>query len=111
MTLANDVWTIRYFDAVGFGLSHEPPPQCKITAASYLVRHASIYANDDEYEEYIQPLLFEIEKHRGGFTGSLEFLNKWTSPILEDSLEEITPAGKRDAKAVGEHLAIVRRAT
>ena len=104
MTLANDVWTIRYFDAVGFGLSHEPPPQCKITAASYLVRHASIYANDDEYEEYIQPLLFEIEKHRGGFTGSLEFLNKWTSPILEDSLEEIIPAGKRDAKAVGEHL-------
>jgi hypothetical protein len=94
----------RYFDAVGFGLNHEAPPHCKITAASYLVRHASIYANDDEYEEYIKPLLFKIEKHRGGFTGSLAFLNKWTSPILEDRLEDITPAGKNDARKVGEHL-------
>lgn len=68
------------------------------------MRHASIYANDDEYEEYIKPLLFEIEKHRGEFKGSLEFLNKWTSPILEDSLEDITPAGKSDAKKVGGHL-------
>lgn len=68
------------------------------------MRHASIYANDDEYEEYIKPLLFEIEKHRGGFSGSLEFLNKWTSPILEDALEDVTPAGKRDAAKVGAHL-------
>lgn len=68
------------------------------------MRHASIYANDDEYEEYIKPLLFEIEKYRGGFSGSLEFLNKWTSPILEDKLEDVTPAGKRDAAKVGDHL-------
>lgn len=89
---------------MGFGLNHEAPPQCKITAASYLVRHASIYANDDEYEEYIKPLLFKIEKHRGGFTGDLAFLNQWHSPILEDKLEDITPAGKDDARGVGEHL-------
>lgn len=68
------------------------------------MRHASIYANDDEYEEYIKPLIFEIEKHRGGFSGDLEFLNKWTSPILEDALEDVTPAGKRDAAKVGAHL-------
>ena len=93
-----------YFDAVGFGLLHSAPEGCKVTAASYLVRHAAIYANDDEYEEYIKPLLWKIEQHRGSFTGSMEFLNDWHSPILEDHLEDVTPSGKVDANNVGKHL-------
>ncbi|KAM0245895.1 hypothetical protein ACHAP5_005045 [Fusarium lateritium] len=93
-----------YFDAVGFGLSHAAPEGCTVTAASYLIRHAAIYANDAEYEDYIKPFLFKLEKHRGGFSGPLEFLNKWHSPIEEEHLEDITPSGKKDAKKVGHHL-------
>ncbi|KAH7129581.1 histidine phosphatase superfamily [Dactylonectria estremocensis] len=94
-----------YFDAVGFGLAHAAPEGCTVTAASYLIRHAAIYANDAEYEEYIQPFLFKLEKHRGTFSGPLEFLNKWYSPIEEDRLEDVTPSGKDDAEQVGHHLA------
>lgn len=96
--------TSPYFDAVGFGLKHKPPPGCNVTAASYIVRHGAIYANDDEYEEYIKPFLFKLEKHRQGWTGPLSFLEKWQSPILEDKLEELTPSGAADAEKVGRHL-------
>lgn len=93
-----------YFDAVGFGLDHAAPFECEVTAASYLIRHAAIYANDAEYEDFIQPFLFKLEKHRGGFVGPLAFLNEWHSPIDEDRLEHITPSGKKDAEKVGRHL-------
>lgn len=93
-----------YFDAVGFGLSHAAPEGCTVTSASYLIRHAAIYANDAEYEDYIQPFLYKLEKHRGDFSGPLEFLNKWYSPIEENHLEDVTPSGKKDAKKVGNHL-------
>jgi hypothetical protein len=93
-----------YFDAIGFGLEHGAPKGCKVTSASYLVRHAAIYANDDEYEQYIKPVLFKLEKHRGSFIGEMAFLNDWHSPIDEEKLEDITPSGKEDAKKVGEHL-------
>lgn len=93
-----------YFDAVGFGLEHTAPEGCTVNAASYLIRHAAIYANDAEYEDYIKPFLYKLEKHRGGFSGPLEFLNKWYSPIDEEHLEDVTPSGKRDAKEVGKHL-------
>ncbi|KPM37970.1 hypothetical protein AK830_g8586 [Neonectria ditissima] len=93
-----------YFDAVGFGLAHAAPEGCTVTAASYLIRHAAIYANDAEYEDYIQPFLFKLEQHRGAFSGPLEFLNHWYSPIDEDHLEDVTPSGKKDAEQVGHHL-------
>ncbi|KAH3911794.1 hypothetical protein HBI56_139160 [Parastagonospora nodorum] len=96
--------TSPYFDAVGFGLKHKPPAGCNVTAASYIIRHGAIYANDDEYEEYIKPFLFKLEKHRQGWSGPLSFLTKWQSPILEDRLEELTPSGARDAEKVGKHL-------
>jgi hypothetical protein len=35
-----------YFDAVGFGLEHKAPAGCNVTAASYIIRHGAIYAND-----------------------------------------------------------------
>merc|ERR1711988_1095539 len=93
-----------YFDAVGFGLSHAAPEGCTVTAASYLIRHAAIYANDAEYEDYIQPFLAKLDKHRGNFSGPLEILNDWTSPIEEDHLEDVTPSGKVDATRIGHHL-------
>jgi broad specificity phosphatase PhoE len=96
--------TSPYFDAVGFGLEHKAPTGCNVTAASYIVRHGAIYANDKEYEEYIKPFLFKLEQHRQGWSGPLCFLEKWQSPILEDKLEELTPSGAEDAKKVGKHL-------
>ncbi|KAJ9629133.1 hypothetical protein H2204_008922 [Knufia peltigerae] len=93
-----------YFDAVGFGLEHTAPVGCKVTAASYLIRHAAIYSNDDEYEEYIKPFLYKLEQHRSGWSGPLEFMSTWVSPILEDRLEQVTPSGKEDARKVGAHL-------
>jgi hypothetical protein len=93
-----------YFDAVGFGLEHKAPEGCNVTAASYLVRHGAIYANDKEYEEFIKPFLFKLEKHRKGWTGPLSFMEKWQSPIEEDKLESLTPSGAVDAAKVGQHL-------
>jgi broad specificity phosphatase PhoE len=94
-----------YFDAVGFGLEHSPPPGCNVTAASYIVRHGAIYANDDEYEEFIKPFLWKLEKHRDGpWSGPLAFMAKWQSPVLEDKLEDLTPSGAVDATNVGKHL-------
>jgi len=96
--------TSPYFDAIGFGLEHSAPPGCNVTAASYIVRHGAIYANDDEYEEYIKPFLFKLEQHRQGWSGPLAFMEKWQSPILEEKLEELTPSGASDAEKVGKHL-------
>ncbi|CCG83617.1 putative Histidine acid phosphatase [Taphrina deformans PYCC 5710] len=96
-----------YFDAIGSGLSHEAPVDCKVTAASYLIRHAAIYANDDDYEKYIEPFLKKLDQAGGkGFHGSFSFLKKWKTPIDDPKkqLEEITPQGIKDAKKVGKHL-------
>lgn len=98
-----------YFDAVGSGLSHEAPIDCEVTAASYLIRHAAIYANDADYEKYIEPFLKKLDAaKRKEFKGegAFSFLSNWESPIddPDNQLEEITPAGKKDAKKVGKHL-------
>ena len=96
--------TSPYFDAIGHGLQHAAPPGCKVNAASYLIRHGAIYANDAEYEEFIKPFLYKLEKYRGGFSGPLEFLNRWQSPIDENHLEDLTPSGANDSQQVGGHL-------
>lgn len=96
--------TSPYFDAVGFGLEHRAPEGCTVNSASYLIRHGAIYANDDEYEDFIKPFLYKLEKHRGGFSGPLEFLNRWQSPIDENHLEDLTPSGADDAHKVGHHI-------
>jgi hypothetical protein len=103
-----------YFDAIGSGLSHEAPRNCKVTAASYLVRHAAIYANDDDYEQYIEPFIKKLaqaaEERSWGktedWTGPLAFFNKWKNPIDDpkSQLEQITPQGVKDAQKVGKHL-------
>ncbi|KAF2797802.1 histidine acid phosphatase-like protein [Melanomma pulvis-pyrius CBS 109.77] len=93
-----------YFDAVAFGLGHNAPSGCNVTAASYIIRHSAIYANDEEYETYIKPFLKKLEKNKDDWSGPLEFMKHWQSPILEDHLEDITPSGAEDAVRVGLHL-------
>jgi hypothetical protein len=95
--------------------SHAAPQYCEVTAASYLIRHAAIYANDDDYEQYIEPYIKKLNctypsslsnKKRGGWKGPLSFFDKWENPINdpENQLEQITPQGIKDSKKVGKHL-------
>lgn len=103
-----------YFDAVGFGLDHEAPRDCEVTAASYLIRHAAIYANDKDYKNYIKPWLEKLNstyatssgKGRAGWRGPLSFFDEWANPIddPESQMEQITPQGSKDSMKVGKHL-------
>jgi hypothetical protein len=103
-----------YFDAIGSGLNHKAPRDCEVTAASYLIRHAAIYANDDDYEKYMEPFLKKLNttfsissgKRRTGWKGPLSFLDKWENPMNdpENQMEQITPQGIKDTKKVGKHL-------
>jgi len=103
-----------YFDAIGAGLNHRAPRDCEVTAASYLIRHAAIYANDKDYEDYIEPFLKKLnstvevnsKKRREGWTGPLSFFEKWKNPIddPDNQLEQITPQGIKDSQKVGKHL-------
>ncbi|KAH6655757.1 histidine acid phosphatase-like protein [Truncatella angustata] len=95
-----------YFDAVGFGLEHQAPLGCEVTAASYLVRHAAIYANDNDYELFMEPFLSEWEEAEREWTGPLSVLNEWKSPYtnIDEQMEQLTPAGAEDSTKVAEHL-------
>jgi phosphohistidine phosphatase SixA len=96
-------------------LDHGAPRHCEVTAASYLIRHAAIYANDDDYERYIEPFIQKLEstytatisgKKRKGWKGPISFFDKWENPIddPENQLEQVTPQGIKDSKKVGKHL-------
>ncbi|GAA5851741.1 hypothetical protein JCM8547_001192 [Rhodosporidiobolus lusitaniae] len=95
-----------YHDAPGANI--EPPPGCKVTAASFLVRHSSIYANDDEFEDYMKPFIERVYSRRDNLTiassSPLSFLSHWTSPVTEDNLEKLTEPGRADAHAFGERF-------
>ncbi|KAK6196927.1 hypothetical protein LQW54_011011 [Pestalotiopsis sp. IQ-011] len=95
-----------YFDAVGFGLEHSAPLGCKVTAASYLVRHAAIYANDNDYEQFMEPFLSAWNETGKDWTGPLQVLNEWESPYtdLDNQMEQLTPAGAEDSTKVARHL-------
>lgn len=86
-------------------MEHKAPLGCNVTAASYLIRHAAIYANDRDYEAYMEPILAKLDS-TSGWSGPLAFFSSWTSPIddPENQMEKITPSGADDATAVGRHL-------
>lgn len=96
-----------YYDAVGFGLEHHAPLGCNVTAASYLVRHAAIYANDDDYDEFMSPFIEKLNSsNREDWTGPLSLFQTWDSPYtdIDKQMEQITPDGAHISKLVGEHL-------
>ncbi|GAA5929300.1 uncharacterized protein JCM15063_004114 [Sporobolomyces koalae] len=83
-----------------------PPPGCKVVAAASLIRHSSIYANDDEFEDYMSPFIQRVEAAKRNEVeidqdSPLAFLNSWKSPINDDNLEDVTEPGKADAKELG----------
>jgi acid phosphatase len=93
-----------YHDAPGADI--KPPSGCNVTAAAFLIRHSSIYANDDEWDEYMEPFATRVEESRGSFAneGPLGFLNEWESPINKDNLEQLTGPGKDDAFTLGKRF-------
>jgi hypothetical protein len=66
--------------------------------------------NDDEFEETMEPFIKKIKKLQKGKnnkgkrgkkalprTGDWAFLRDWKSPIVEETLEDISEQGKTDA--------------
>lgn len=84
-------------------LDPKPPQGCNVSRASYLVRHAAIYANDFDYEEYIEPFADKL----GNVTidwrraGPLAFLATWQSPISDNELEDLTSVGRLESYKLG----------
>ncbi|QDS69522.1 hypothetical protein FKW77_007454 [Venturia effusa] len=95
-----------YFEPEDPPLDPSPPQGCKVTRAAYLVRHAAIYANDFDYESYIEPFLQKLENTTVDWksTRSLYFLDDWESPIEEQDQEQLTLTGQLEAQQLGVQL-------
>lgn len=84
-----------------------PPQGCNVTRAAYLVRHAAIYANDFDYEEYIEPFIQKLSNTSVKWSSipSLSFLSTWEAPISDGELEMLTRSGKLEATNLGVDIA------
>ncbi|KAI9646256.1 hypothetical protein NHQ30_005696 [Ciborinia camelliae] len=84
-----------------------PPQGCKVTRAAYLSRHAAIYANDFEYEEYMAPFVQKLANISVNWASipSLSFLSTWKVPFTLSEMEMLTRAGKLEATNLGVSVA------
>ncbi|OAL57062.1 acid phosphatase-like protein [Pyrenochaeta sp. DS3sAY3a] len=84
-------------------LDPKPPQGCNVTRAAYLVRHAAIYANDFDYEEYIEPFTENLLNTTADWrsAGPLSFLAKWKTPISDEELEDLTSIGRLESYKLG----------
>ncbi|PYH44721.1 putative histidine acid phosphatase [Aspergillus saccharolyticus JOP 1030-1] len=84
----------------------KPHPGCNVTRAAYLVRHAAIYANDFDYESYIEPFVEKLRNTTQDWnsTGALSFLRNWSAPIDDEHLEKLTRVGLQEATTLGVKL-------
>ncbi|KAI0392963.1 histidine phosphatase superfamily [Xylariaceae sp. FL0594] len=96
-----------YFEPQDPPASPAPPQGCTPVKAAYLSRHAAIYANDFDYEEYIEPFIEKLENHTSidwSKVPSLNFLAGWTAPITDAEQELMTRVGKVEATQLGATL-------
>ncbi|KAI1313733.1 histidine phosphatase superfamily [Xylaria venustula] len=96
-----------YFEPQDPPASPSAPQGCKPVQAAYLNRHAAIYANDFDYEEYIEPFISKLENHTGiewSKIPTLNFLSGWTAPITEAEQELLTRVGRVEAAQLGATL-------
>ncbi|RYO74335.1 hypothetical protein DL764_010860 [Monosporascus ibericus] len=88
---------------------------CTPIRAACLSRHAAIYANDYDFEEYIEPFVEKLENHTGidwSQIPTLNFLRDWVAPITEAEQSFLTRFGKLEAAQLGVALsfrAIIER--
>ncbi|KAF2877076.1 histidine phosphatase superfamily [Massariosphaeria phaeospora] len=92
-----------YFEPSDPPLDPQPPQGCNVTRASYLIRHSAIYANDFDYEEYIEPFTDKLFNTTADWSkaGPLAFLSTWRDPISDEELEDLTKLGELDAYKLG----------
>ncbi|KAI3320429.1 histidine acid phosphatase [Xylariaceae sp. AK1471] len=96
-----------YFEPQDPPASPSPPQGCTPVRAAYLNRHAAIYANDFDYEEYIEPFISKLENQTNidwSKIPTLNFLSGWTAPITDAELEILTRVGKVEATQLGATL-------
>jgi acid phosphatase len=87
-------------------LQSSPPQGCNVTRAAYLIRHAAIYANDFDYETYLEPFVKKLQNTSQDWssTKTLNFLANWTAPINDEHIEKLTRVGMQEAQALGASL-------
>ncbi|KPM38173.1 hypothetical protein AK830_g8422 [Neonectria ditissima] len=96
-----------YFEPQDPPTSPAAPQGCTAVRAAYLSRHAAIYSNDFDYEEYIEPFISKVENHTGidwSKVPSLNFLANWVAPISDAEQELLTRVGKHEASQLGVSL-------
>ncbi|ROW03891.1 hypothetical protein VPNG_07293 [Cytospora leucostoma] len=96
-----------YFEPVDPQTDPAPPQGCTPVRAAYLVRHAAIYANDFDYEEYISPFISKFQNKTDvnwSTIPSLSFLASWSPPVSEAEEELLTRVGKLEATQLGASL-------
>lgn len=96
-----------YFESQDPPTSPATPQGCKPVRAAYLNRHAAIYANDFDYEEYLEPFISKLENHTGidwSKVPTLNFLSDWTAPVTDAEQELLTRVGRVEAAQLGATL-------
>lgn len=95
-----------YFTPHNPPIQSSPPQGCNVTRASYLVRHAAIYANDFDYETYLEPFIEKLHNTTQDWkkTESLKFLSNWTAPVSDEHIEKLTAVGLQEARSLGKSL-------
>lgn len=96
-----------YFEPTDPLASPEAPQGCVPERAAYLVRHAAIYANDFDFEEYIEPFVEKLE-NKTGINWSkipyLNFLDEWSPPFSDEETSLLTRVGRLQATQLGVDL-------
>ncbi|KAI1759388.1 histidine acid phosphatase [Hypoxylon sp. FL1150] len=93
-----------YFEPQDPPASPATPQGCTAERAVYLSRHAAIYANDFDYEEYIDPFVSKLENTTAvdwTKVPPLSFLADWTTPMSDAEQELLTRVGKLEASQLG----------
>jgi acid phosphatase len=95
------------FDPIDPPLDPAAPQGCNVTRAAYLVRHAAIFANDFDYETYIEPFTDRLKNTTVDWTKVpvLSFLATWQNPITDAEQEMLTRSGKLQATKLGVDIA------
>lgn len=96
-----------YFEPLDPQTDPSAPQGCTPVRASYLVRHAAIYANDFDYEEYISPFIEKFQNKTNinwATIPALSFLSSWSPPISDSEQELLTRVGKLEATQLGASL-------
>ncbi|KAK4165511.1 histidine phosphatase superfamily [Cladorrhinum sp. PSN259] len=96
-----------YFEPQTPQFSPAPPSKCTPVRVGILSRHAAIYTNDFDYEEYIEPFVQKLANHSTidwSRIPTLHFLAGWTPPFSDAEEEILTRVGKLEATELGVSL-------